>query len=144
MKFDKLKSIAGKAVGSTKDFCSSQKNLPVFKNPFISKPGLKKSLVKGLASVNYDAVISFLEKSKVGNPKFDVAINSMNALKEVTSAYKISTSEDPEQELIDNLATLSKEIRFDEVLSTIEPFADKIPFGSVIIMALRLCTTLKQ
>lgn len=144
MKFDKLKSIAGKAADSTKDFCTSQKKLPTFKNPFIIKPELKKSVVKGLVSVNYDAVISFLEKSKGDNPKFDIAINSMNSLKEVTSAYKLSTSEDPEQELLDNLTALSKEIRFDEVLNTIEPFADKIPFGSIIIMVLRLGSTLKQ
>ncbi|MEG2157587.1 MAG: hypothetical protein RRY07_07365 [Bacteroidaceae bacterium] len=85
-----------------------------------------------------------MEKSKGDNPKFDIAINSINSLKEVTSAYKVSVSEDPEQELLDNLTVLSKEIRFDEVLNTIEPFADKIPFGSIIIMVLRLGSTLKQ
>lgn len=143
MKFDKLKSIAGKAVGSTKDFCTSQK-LPAIKKTFTLKSELKKPLIKGLTSVNYDAVISFLEKSKESDPKFGVAIGSMNSLKEVTSTYKVSTSEDPEQELIDNLTALSKEVRFDEVLDTIEPFADKIPFGPVIIMILRFGSTLKQ
>lgn len=144
MKFDKLKSIAGKAVDSTKDFYSSRNALSALKNPFTSKPELKKSLAKGLASVNYDAVTSFLEKNKANHPQLDVAIGAMNALNQVTSAYKVSNSENPEQELIDNLISLSKEIRFDEVLNVLEPFADKIPFGGIIIMVLRLFTNLKQ
>lgn len=51
MKFDKLKSIAGKAVDSTKDFYTSQKKISGFKNPLIIKQELKKSVVKGLVLV---------------------------------------------------------------------------------------------
>jgi hypothetical protein len=100
----------------------------------------KKAIITLLVSIDYDKLLKSLHENKKSKIflQIDVLIPTLEALRDVSCLIKESEDNDLKWSMIQGVV---RGICLKQALDQLEPFINLIPFGSLVMLLLRLLIT---
>lgn len=126
--FDNIKKIASDTVDSVN-------------NTFQQSEGIKPMLIKQAASINYDSVLESIDSINTIHPKTKLIVDAVGVIKEASIDYNNSESLTRDDEFIQKLVC---RIEAERVIAELEPIVSMIPFGSVLLMIIKMLLKFKN
>lgn len=126
--FDNIKKIASDTVDSVN-------------NTFQQSEGIKPMLIKQAASINYDSVLESIDSINTIHPKTKLIVDAVGVIKEASIDYNNSESLTRDDEFIQKLVC---RIEAERVIAELEPIVSIIPFGSVLLMIIKMLLKFKN